>query len=190
MACIELDRSSFHVQLKKFIQMTQSSKRSILPFYANEINQVKFRHRETKLNDLKIIQTALHQQGIHLYRSCHISTVRFTIVSYRIHGQKNDGCALFTLAGKPRIGFIVNIIETEHKQLLFRIRRISIKNNLRIVMNNKQITCPNVIHGNLDDDGGFVYANQDSIIEKLIYTYDINLRCYVFFRVPNLCESS
>ena len=190
MACIELDRSSFHMHLKRFIQMAQSSKRLVLPFFNNEINRVKFRHRDDKLNDLKMIQTALHQQDIRLYRSCHISTIRFTIVSYRIDGQKSDGCILFTLAGKPAIGFVVNIIETERKQLLFRIRRISIKNTLYITMNTKQIKCPNVIHGDLEGDGGFVYAKQDSIIEKLIYTYDAKLRCYIFFRVPNLCESS
>jgi len=70
MACIELDRPSFQVHLKRFLQMIQSRKRSVLSSPGSEINQVKFRHRDEKSNDLKIIQTALRQQAIQLYKSC------------------------------------------------------------------------------------------------------------------------
>lgn len=190
MAFIELDRPSFHVHLKRFIQMTQSSKRLIVPSFDNGINQMKFRRRDENLNDLKIIQTALRQQDIRLYQSCYVWTVRFTIATYRTNRQRSDSCVLFILAGKPMVGFIVNIVETEQKQLLFRIHRISISKKLHVTINNKQVTCPNVIHGNLEGDNGFVYIKQDSIIEKLIHIYDARLRSYIFFRIPNLCESS
>jgi len=119
-----------------------------------------------------------------------VSTIRFTIITYRADRHHNDSCVLFTLAGEPMVGFIVNIIETEQKQLLFRIHRISTTKKLHVTINNKRVACPNVIHGNLEDENGFVFIKQDSIIEKLIHTYDTGLRCYIFFRVPNLCESS
>ena len=107
-----------------------------------------------------------------------------------LNRQEDDSCVLFTLARKPAIGFIANIICTLQNELIFRIHPIVIKNQLYVIMNSKQIMCPNVLHGDLDPSGAFVYVQPQSIIEKLIYVYDKRLKRYIFFRVPNLCESS
>ena len=190
LACIEIEHPSFHVDLKRFVQTVQFSKRAVLLYFDKNIIQTKFRHQDKNSKDLTIIQVALRQQNVKLYLSCYFSTIRYTTVAYRTNRQQIDSCILFMLAGKTAIGFIANIIETDHQQLLFRIHRVSIDNKLYVTMNNKRITCSNVFHGNFDDESSFVYIKPQSIIEKLVHVYDDHLRCYIFFRVPNLCESS
>ena len=189
-ACIELDRFTFNGNLKRFAQIIQSSKRSVLPPLTNDYNSVRCRTTDENSTALADIRITLRQNEIKLYKSCYLSSNRFTTLMHCMTRQKNDSCVLFTLGGKPAIGFIVNIIYTSQKDVLFRINRISIKNKLYVIMNNKQITCPNVLHGDLDQSGAFVYVKPQSIIEKLVHVYDKHLKCYIFFRIPNLCESS
>jgi hypothetical protein len=189
-ACIELDRSTFTDNLKRFIQTIQSSKRSILSSPVSDFSNVRFRIADENMIALADIQTILRQQEIKLYKMCHVSTNRFTTVMHSAAHQKNDSCVLFNLAGKQAVGFIVNIICTRQKELLFRISRVSIKNQLFVALNNKKIPCPNVLHGTLDSFDVHVYVKSQSIVEKLVHVYDKKLKSYIFFRVPNLCESS
>ena len=136
------------------------------------------------------IRSLLRQSDIELYKSCYVSTNRFTTIMYRMTRQSNDSCVLFKLAGKLAIGFIVNIIRARDNALLFRINRVSIKDKLHVIIDGKPVTCPNVFYGDLDPSNTPVLIRPPLIIEKIVHLYSEQLSCYVFFRIPNLCESS
>ena len=110
LACIELDRATFNTDLKQFINGVQSSKRSILSPLIHGKDSVCFRMKDENTMALADIRSLLPQTDIELYKSCYVSTARFTKIMYRTTRQSNDSCILFTLAGKLSIGFIVNII--------------------------------------------------------------------------------
>ena len=109
---------------------------------------------------------------------------------YRMTRQSNDSCVLFTLAGKLAIGFIANIIRARDNALLFRISRVSIKDKLHVIMDSKRIASSNVFYGDLDSSNTPVFIRPKLIIEKIVHVYSEQLKCYIFFRIPNLCESS
>ena len=190
-ACIELDLTTYNVDLESFVRNIQSSKRTVLSSRSNsDRRNVKLRTRDENQHALSDIRGILRRSEIHLYKSCYLSTNRFTTVMHCTTRQKNDSCVLFRLGGKMAIGFIVNIIQTDEKELLFRINRVWIRDQLRLVINSNSIACSNVYHGNIDSHSEFVYVKPQSVVEKLIHVYDAQLKAYIFFRVPNLCESS
>lgn len=189
-ACIEVTDPKFHSSLGNFAKKLESAKRvALLPSERGGV-RVRFLYEDTESNDMSMIRTALRQKKMKLYLSCYFSTIRFTTVSYRKHAQPNDSCVLFFLAGEPVVGFITNIIETDLGQLLFRVHRVSVQDKLYISLQNERITCSNVFHGNLNDENGFLYVKPESIIEKIVHVYDYRRCYYVFYRIPNLCESS
>jgi hypothetical protein len=163
-ACIAAVNPKFHSTLGLFVNKIQSEKRVVSSSLSKGEDQVKFRCEDKNANDLAIVQTALRQENIKLYRSCYISTVRFTTVSYKKSGQSNDSCVLFFLAGEPAVGFITNVILIDSQQVLFRIRRVSINDKLYVYMKNSRITCSTVFYGNINDGSCFMYVQPQSII--------------------------
>ena len=190
LACIEFDRSTFNSNLKKFINIVQSTKRSPLSSSVNDNETINFRQEDINKNTLTTLQRVLRQRDIKLFKTCYIFKNRFTIMRCCSTGQKNDSCLLFLLAGKPCIGFIQNIIKIRREELLFRICKVIIKDQLCLNFNNKKLSCPNIFYGDLDIDNNSIFIKFDAIIEKIVHMYSQQLKCYIFCRIPNLCESS
>jgi hypothetical protein len=109
---------------------------------------------------------------------------------YSSVGQKDDSCLLFMLAGQPCIGFIQNIIKVRHEKLLLRICKVNIKDQLTLNLNKKKFSSLNIFYGDLDMDNNSVFIKPEAIIEKIVHVYNKQLKCYIFCRIPNLCESS
>lgn len=190
LACIEFDRPTFNSSLKQFINSVQSSKRSVLSSSTNDNETIYFRLEEVNKSTLAELQDLLRQPDIKLFKTCYIFTNRFTIFRYCSAGQKNDSCLLFLLGGKPCIGFIQNIIKVRHTELLLRICKVNIKEQLCLILNNKTLSCPNVFYGDLDMNNSSIFIKPEAIIEKIVYVYNQQLKCYIFCRIPNHCESS
>ncbi|CAF3619678.1 unnamed protein product [Rotaria socialis] len=190
LALIEFDRPSFNNNLKHFINSCQSTKRPVVSFLMNENQMVHFRQEDVNKATLSELQHLLRQQDIKLFKICYIFTNRFTIIRYRSSGQKDDSCLLFLLGGQPCIGFIQNIIQVRRVELLLRICKVSVKDQLCLNFNNTKLSCPNIFYGDIDMHNSNVFIKAEAIIEKIIYVYNKQLKCYVFSRIPNLCESS
>lgn len=147
-------------------------------------------NQERNSSVAEAIRTNLGQKDLEFYKTCYLFNARFTKTMHRIGSQKNDGCVLFNLGGQPAIGFIMDIIRMNNGKVLFRINQVSIQYQLNIKLNNKRVSCPNIWKGDLDSSNSFVYVQPKSIVEKLVHVYDKHCKCYFFFRIPNLCESS
>jgi hypothetical protein len=190
LACIEFDRPTFNRGLKDFINITQSSKRSMLSSSKNDNKMIHFRLEDTNKDILIELQHLLRQSDIQLFKTCFIFTNRFSAMRYCSASQKNDSCLLFSLAGKPCIGFIQNIIKIRRDELILRICKVNIKDQLSLTFNNKKLSCPNIFYGDLDMNNNSVFIKPEAIIEKIVHVYNNQLKCYIFCRIPNLCESS
>ncbi|CAF3728993.1 unnamed protein product [Rotaria socialis] len=188
-ALIEFDRSSFNSNLKRFINITQSTKRSFLLSSINENQTVQYRQEDLNENVRVELQNILRQKDLKLFKTCYIFTNRFSVMVYCSSSQKDDSCLLFLLAGKPSIGFIQNIIQVRRRELLLRICKVNIRDQLCLTFDQNKISCPNIFHGDIDINN-YVFIKSEAIIEKIVYTYNNQLKCYVFCRIPNLCESS
>ncbi|CAF3872548.1 unnamed protein product [Rotaria magnacalcarata] len=188
-ALIEFDRSSFNNSLKRFINIAQSTKRSFLLSSINENQAVHYRQEDLNKNVLVELQHILRQKDLKLFKTCYIFTNRLSVMVYCSSSQKDDSCLSFLLAGKPSIGFIQNIIQVRRRELLLRICKVNIRDQLCLNFDRKKISCPNIFHGDIDIDNN-VFIKPEAIIEKIVYTYNKQLKCYVFCRIPNLCESS
>ena len=158
----------------------------------NDNSQEKFRflHEDKNENTLKELYLLLRQSDTKLFKTCFIHTNRFTAMQYCSTSQRNDSCLLFLHGEKPCIGFIQNIIQNCHQDLLLRICKVNIKDQLSLSLNNKKLSCPNIFYGDLDINNNNIFIKSEAIIEKIVHVYNKQLKCYVFCRVPNLCESS
>jgi hypothetical protein len=192
LACIEFDRSTFNSSLKRLINIVQSSKRSVLSSSINDNDNetIYFRLEDVDKSMLTELQDLLRQHNIKLFKTCYIFTNRFSIIGYCSTGQKNDSCLLFLLGGKPCIGFIQNIVKVRRGELLLRICKVNIKEQLCLILNNKKLSCPNIFYGDLEMDNSSIFIKPEAIIEKIVHVYNQQLKCYIFCRIPNLCESS
>ena len=188
-ALLEFDRSSFNANLKHFVNIVQSTKRSILLSSVNQNEAICFRRENVNKSIITEPQQLLCQKNIKLFKTCYYFSNRFTVMENCSSGKKNDSCLLFSLAGHPSIGFIQNIIQVRHRELILRICKVNIKNQLCLTFHKKRILCPNIYYGDIDDSSS-VFIKPEAIIEKIVYVYDKQLKLYVFFRVPNLSESS
>ena len=176
--------------LKAFINVAQSSKRPMLSSPINDNEMIHFRSKDTNTDTLIELQRLLRQSDIELFKACLIFTNRFSIMRYGSASQKNDSCLLFLFIEKPSIGFIQNIIKVRHDELLLRIWKVNIKDQLCLTFNNKKLSCPNIFYGDLDMNNNSVFIRPEAIIEKIVHVYNNQLKCYIFCRIPNLCESS
>ena len=105
----------------------------------------------------------------------------------------NDSCILFIINSKLKLGFIrsvVRINRTKQYSYLFQVQLVTINSYLQINLDGKVICNKNVILGNLDSYNTHVYIKPQQIIEKIIHVYDKHLKQFIFFRFPNLVESS
>ncbi|CAF1397355.1 unnamed protein product [Rotaria magnacalcarata] len=189
-AIIESDNPSFNSNLKCFIDTAQSAKRSVLSSSINKNKTINFRKEDLDETMLIELQQLLRQSNIKIFKICYIYTNRFTAMRCCSRGQKNDSCLLFLLAGKPSIGFIQNIIQVRSHELILRICKVNIKDQLCLNFEKKKILCSNVFYGDIEADNSSVFIKPEAIIEKIVHAYHKQLKCYVFYRVPNLCESS
>ena len=189
-ASIEVDKPTYQRQLKRFIQAVQTGKRSMISNASRSAKDAIFRKKDECVTTRSDICLSLGLDSIHLYKSCYISNVRFNSMSDGNKSQSSDCCLLFNLGGKLQIGFINSIIQIHGKKALFRMRLVSIKDKVRVKLTNHRIACGNVFYGGIDSFNEFVYITFDDVVEKLIYVYEKKLQSYIFFKVPNLLESS
>ncbi|UJR12574.1 hypothetical protein I4U23_016750 [Adineta vaga] len=92
------------------------------------------------------------------------------------------------LRQQPCIGFIQNIIEIRHRELLLRMNKVNIKDQLSVVLNNKKLSCPNIFYGDIATNNNNIFIKPEAIIEKIIHVYNKRLKCYIYCRVPNLSD--
>ncbi|CAF1661149.1 unnamed protein product [Rotaria magnacalcarata] len=190
LASIELDHASFNRNLKQFINACQSSKRSVVLITMNESQTVHFRREDTNKVILMELQHLLRQHEIKLFNICYILTNRFTVMDYRSSGQKNDSCLLFLQAGKPCIGFIQNIIQVHRTELILRVCKVKIRDQLCLNFDNNRLSCPNIFYGSIDMQDNIIFIKANAILEKIVHVYHKQLKCYIFCRIPNLLECS
>lgn len=170
--------------------MLQSKK----PQKLTTLNLSKNNHRLLK-RDFNHLATAeikltLGHDEIALYKSCYVSGRHFKTANFFHNKKIHDSCVLFNVAGETFVGFIMNIMRLVGNEILFRIQQVSVKDKFHLKMKQKKITCSNVFHGSLNQTSGFLFVQPDAVIEKLVYVYDAKMNAYIFFRVPNLLESS
>ena len=186
---IEIDRRSFNINLKQLITSLQSKRRPVISSISQN-QRIHFRKKDLNKTTLIELQQVLRQQNIKLFRICYIFTTRFTTMRYLSSGREDDSCLLFMLGSKPSIGFIQNIIQVRDGELLLRISKVNTKDQLRLSFNNRKVLCPNIFYGDIDVNDNSIFIKSESIIEKMVYVYNKKLKCYIFCRTPNLCESS
>lgn len=156
----------------------------------DENQSIRFRQEDLNKAELVKLQSLLRQRNIRLFKICYVFTNRFTVMQYFASRSQNDSCILFLLAGQPSIGFIQNIIRVRHDELILRICKVTIKDQLHITLHNRKLLCPNIFYGDIEIDNNGIFIKPEAIIEKIVYVYNTQLKRYVFFRVPNLCEST
>ena len=172
------------------MNVAQLSKRLVLTDKSADRQKFRFLHEDKDENTLDDLRHILRQSHIKLFKTCFIHTNRFTTTHYCSTTQRNDSCLLFLRGGKPCIGFIQNIIQIREQELLLRVCQVNVKDQLSLVFNNKRLSGPNVFYGDLDMNNNTIFIKAETIIEKIIHVYNTQLKCYIFCRVPNLCESS
>ena len=104
-----------------------------------------------------------------------------------------DSCILFIISNKLRLGFINNIIRvnnTKQYSYLYQVQLVVINSYLHINVNGNNVFCKNVLFGNLDSNDMYMYIKPEQICEKLIHVFDKQSKQFIFFRFPNLVESS
>ena len=127
-----------------------------------------------------------------LYKTLIFNSIRFTIVTYRTDGQKNDSCVLYRIAKKVRFGFITSIIQPspDRNDCVFHVRDVPVNGYLTINVNGTQITCSTVIFGSAEQKHSSFFIRPVDIVEKLAYVFNISSKTFIFFRFPNMLESS
>lgn len=167
-----------------------SSKR--LPIFQLDCNGHSFHVRDEEFHSTSRteISSILPNKDLRLFRTCFVDRTRFTIFNRDTTKPKRDNCILFLSNNKPTIGFITNIILIDSNTLLFRVNRAFIRNQLHVILENRKIACKNIWKGDIDSAGSHIYVKIESVIEKILHVYDKKYKCYFFFKIPNLCESS
>lgn len=176
--------------MKQFINTCHSTKRSVTSSTLCANQSVNFRREDKNKVILTELQHLLRQDDIKLFKICYIRSNRFCIMNYCSSGQKDDSCLLFLLAGKPCIGFIQNIIQVHRTELLLRICKVNIRNQLCLNFDNEKLSCPNIFYGDIDIQDNSIFIQSNAVLEKIVYVYQKQLKGYIFSRIPNLLECS
>ncbi len=121
------------------------------------------------------------------FRSVSIETARYQ--SYISKEQtRDDSCVLFVKNYQQYIGCILMIICDKNGDTLFLIQPAVIGKTLTFSICKKTYTCNNICFGYLDLKK-FLLLSWRDLKEKLAY-FDNSKNSYIFFRFPNLVESS
>ncbi|CAF5100421.1 unnamed protein product [Rotaria sp. Silwood1] len=194
-ACITFDQPGFNLSLHKFLNNMQRTKRTIIFDSRSETvkHHVRVHTRDTDSIALKHIQQSINNNKIDLFKTCHIGSNRFTTLSDNKTSTFTDSCILFTINDTLRLGFIRHIIRVnciKQCSYLCQVQLVTIDSYLDININGDVVPCKNVLFGNLDPLNSYVYIKFEEIIEKIIHVFDKQSKRFIFFRFPNLVESS
>jgi hypothetical protein len=122
------------------------------------------------------------------FRSASIGTVRYQ--SYASKEQtRDDSCVLFVKNDQQYVGRVSMIIRDKNGETLFLIQPAVIEKTLAFTVNKKTYTCHNILFGYFDLNK-FLLLRWYVLQEKLAYVNNNNNNSYIFFRFPNLVESS
>ena len=121
------------------------------------------------------------------FRTASVGTVRYQ--SYVSKEEtRDDSCLLFVKNDQQYIGRISMINRDKNGHILFLSQPAIIEKTLTFSISKKTYTCNNIFFGYLDLDK-FLLLNWRDLKEKLAYFYN-SKNSYIFFRFPNLVESS
>ena len=73
---------------------------------------------------------------------------------------------------------------------LCHVQPAIINSYLDIKINGNTVLCKDVLFGNLDSLNTHMYIKPEQILEKIIHVFDKQSKQFIFFRLPNLVESS
>jgi len=121
------------------------------------------------------------------FRSASVGTVRYQSYINK-ERRRDDSCILFIKNGRQYIGRISMIIRDKKGEVLFLIQPAIIEKTLTFSVCKKTYTCKNVLFGHFDLNTCFLQSWRD-LKDKLAYVNNSN-NSYIFFRFPNLVESS
>lgn len=121
------------------------------------------------------------------FRSASIGTVRYQ--SYISSEQtRDDSCVIFVHNDEQKIGRILMISRDKNGDTLFLIQPAVIQKALTFSIRRKTYTCNNISFGYFHLNK-FLLVSWRVLKEKLAYVDNGN-NSYIFFRFPNLVESS
>ncbi len=188
LASVLINRTSFNIRLRGFIENVRSNLKTNKPFRTNQSLQLK------NIDDHKNLTNDIRSTfgKVKLFKTMVFNDIRFTTATYRIDGCHNDSCVLFKLANKIRAGFIITFIQTTSNtnDCIIRIRDLPIDRYLTMNLDGIKITCNNVMFSNSEQKHSYFFIKPTDIIEKLAHVFDDSSKSFILFRFPNMVESS
>ena len=134
-SCIHINDKSFTFQLGIFIDRFIPNLRSSHSSKLKQSCQLKSIDYDKGRNcDIR----SIFGDGVTLYNTLIFNSIRFTVLTQRKNGQKDDSCVLYKLANKIRVGFIISIVRknSHEDDCIVRIRYVPINKYLSIDLNN------------------------------------------------------
>ncbi|CAF3599883.1 unnamed protein product [Rotaria socialis] len=182
----------FSNELKTMLEQIQRKKRVTAtekPTIQTQHHSIKLRIKQTVDETLyKDIQEIFRYDDIQLYQIVSIGTTRFTTRDFAKAKKNDDSCVLYRFNKSSHIGFIEHIVRANQK-IFFKIKKVTIKENLTCTYGNRKFQCRNISMGSYNNDENVFFIKPEDIIEKLVH-YQEAANSFYFFRFPTLCESS
>ena len=146
LASVFINRKSFNFRLHRFIKNVQSNAKKNEVFRTNHSLQLK--NIDDQKNLTKDILSTFGK--VKLFKAMIFNDIRFTTITYQIHGCHGDSCVFFKLARKIRAGFIITFIQTNSStnDCIIRIRDLPMNRYLVMNLDGTQITCNTVMFSN------------------------------------------
>lgn len=136
------------------------------------------------LPDSAIINQLLEPQW---FKSMYVGTTRYESFIDESK-RRDDSCVFFTHNNQRRVGRILAIVKEKDQQPQCIIEPVVITRKISFTINRKKYECPNVFYGHFHSGDRLLVSWRD-LHDKLAYALHID-ELFVFFRFPNLVESS
>lgn len=188
LASVSINQTSFNFRLHRFIENIQSNASNNKAFRTNRSLQLRNIDDDKDLS--KDIRSTFGE--VKLFKRMIFNNIRFTAITYQTHGSRSDSCVLFKLTGKVRVGFIITFIQrtSNTNECIIHIRDAPVNRYLTINLDGVQITCKNVMFSKSEQTHSHFFIKPTDIVEKLVHVFDNSSKTFIFFRYPNMVESS
>ena len=188
-SCLNINDKPFNFRLIDFIKRIHPVLLCCRSFKAQHSTIAK----NTDTNKYRNEQArSIFGNHIALYKSIVFRGIRFTTVTYQTLRRQTDSCVLYKVAAKLRVGFITSIVKTSenYNEYIVQVRDAPLKQYLSINLNGELITCSHVTFSNSQQTNNSFFVRPNNILEKLAYVFDNKSKYFIFFRFPNMIESS
>lgn len=121
------------------------------------------------------------------FKSMYVGTTRYSSFADE-NKRRDDSCVFYTHNNQQRVGRILAIVKEKDQQPQCIVQPVVVSKKITFTVNRKKYECPNLFYGYFRAND-LLLINWRDLHEKLAYVrYDDEL--FIFFRFPNLVESS